>query len=625
MVKQQSQKRNVSSLSEAANDEQVREMAGQLWSSADLLQFDLDVVKSIYHDHMRIKGFNHKRLLALELSQYLEHYLWPNFNPKDHSDCSEFILSIALMVNVKFRERVPAWNCFKSVNCDSFGGLFHGLSKLISSKEGSGDTKGSKTIISIKEKKHLLIFWTHAVNSIEVDIIRKELTKYISLSIWESLTEKRRLKEFKEVPKLKKYWMAIKKRDEKMSKSDLETVSFERKFMVLMIEDFFRILDRIPSYEEQKELDKKQLDHVNYCERFLDLMIDIESLLPTRRFFNALLDDLHVVVTCRKSHLTRRAAEGHLFNQLLDTLIFYARFEINDLTGDSLTEKDMIDRHYNSIFDLQKLMFKNYGEKLGPFCMSNISSVDTRDSLIKHFSLLDQNELKDVCVKIGLIHDDQFTGELGSSEVSKEILLEMISFTYERFTSQLQTLNEMPLYPTEMTIWDENMVPNEYFTGDTCLSLPKLNLQFLTLNDYLLRNFHLFRLESTYEIRQDIEDSVYRMKPWKTETGSTMFGGWARMALGIDTLTIIEVAKPNLGDSHPSRVRAEVRVNLNVRNEIKKEWEMLRKHDVCFLVSVQPVFPVGHHFNFKEPFIPQVSIWSCRYLFTVIWVINRSD
>jgi hypothetical protein len=30
-----------------------------------------------------------------------------------------------------------------------------------------------------------------------------------------------------------------------------------------------------------------------------------------------------------------------------------------------------------------------------------------------------------------------------------------------------------------------------------CLALPKLNLQFLTLHDYLLRNLNLFRLEST--------------------------------------------------------------------------------------------------------------------------------
>lgn len=81
----------------------------------------------------------------------------------------------------------------------------------------------------------------------------------------------------------------------------------------------------------------------------------------------------------------------------------------------------------------------------------------------------------------------------------------------------------------ENIIWDENIVPNEYYSGEGCLSLPKLNLQFLTLHDYLLRNCNLFRLESTFEIRQDIEDAVSRMLPWKDEEGGVVFGGWARM------------------------------------------------------------------------------------------------
>jgi len=37
-----------------------------------------------------------------------------------------------------------------------------------------------------------------------------------------------------------------------------------------------------------------------------------------------------------------------------------------------------------------------------------------------------------------------------------------------------------------------------------CLALPKLNLQFLTLHDYLLKNFHLFRLESTCKSEYNI-------------------------------------------------------------------------------------------------------------------------
>lgn len=70
---------------------------------------------------------------------------------------------------------------------------------------------------------------------------------------------------------------------------------------------------------------------------------------------------------------------------------------------------------------------------------------------------------------------------------------------HERRISQLEELNSMPLYPTEGVIWDENVVPTEIYSGENCLALPKLNLQFLTLHDYLLRNFNLFRLESTCE------------------------------------------------------------------------------------------------------------------------------
>lgn len=48
------------------------------------------------------------------------------------------------------------------------------------------------------------------------------------------------------------------------------------------------------------------------------------------------------------------------------------------------------------------------------------------------------------------------------------------------------------------------------------------------------------------------------------------------------------------GEKRPSRVRADVTINLNVRDEIKNEWENLRKHDVCFLVTVKPVNPIGN-------------------------------
>lgn len=56
-------------------------------------------------------------------------------------------------------------------------------------------------------------------------------------------------------------------------------------------------------------------DKVRYCERFLELIIDLEALLPTRRFFNTVMDDNHLVVRCQLSNLLHRP-EGSLFGQV---------------------------------------------------------------------------------------------------------------------------------------------------------------------------------------------------------------------------------------------------------------------------------------------------------------------
>eukprot|EP00088_Acartia_fossae_P071181 TRINITY_DN971_c0_g1_i1.p1 TRINITY_DN971_c0_g1~~TRINITY_DN971_c0_g1_i1.p1 ORF type:complete len:1287 (+),score=326.77 TRINITY_DN971_c0_g1_i1:467-3862(+) len=198
-------------------------------------------------------------------------------------------------------------------------------------------------------------------------------------------------------------------------------------------------------------------------------------------------------------------------------------------------------------------------------------------------------------------------------EFTQEFLSELVISRHEKRVSQLQELNEMPLYPTEDFIWDEGLVPGEYYQGENPLALPKLNLQFLTLHDYLLRNFKLFQLESTYEIRQDIEDVLSRLRPWRAEDDSVIFNGWARMAQPIHNFTIVEVAKPNIGETQPSRVRADVTVNLSVRHEVREEWEALRKHDVCFLITVRP--PANTEINYMD--IPAAEYLETTGLFYV--------
>ena len=84
------------------------------------------------------------------------------------------------------------------------------------------------------------------------------------------------------------------------------------------------------------------------------------------------------------------------------------------------------------------------------------------------------------------------------------------------------------------------------------------------------------------------------------------------MAQPITQFAVVEVAKPNLGEKRPSRVRADVSINLSVRKEIKSEWENLRKHDVCFLITVKPINPIGTKYSHKLPFVSQIGLTFVR-------------
>ncbi|XP_076342913.1 LOW QUALITY PROTEIN: RNA helicase aquarius [Tachypleus tridentatus] len=583
---------------EQINADVVTQLANQYWaphSRDPWLEFDSKVIEKIYVNEILGSGFAIRRIMLLEFSQYLENYLWPNYHPEKASHAH--IMSIVIMVNEKFRERVPAWLTFKKQPAH-FPAFFCQVMEKILDEDDK---------VLLKEQTALLVFFIHCFNSVEVDLIREQIQRLVSLPIWINLLPERREHEFKALPKLKKFWNIIKKNDSRLDEKSYQKVNYERTFLAKLINKYFDYLDLIPTKEKNPKLDKDTQVKVHFCERFLELMIDLEALMPTRRFFNTVMDDCHLVVKSKLSNLVQRE-EGRLFSQLLEMLKFYSRFEINDQTGEALTDHDMMQNHYDLITALQKAAFKNFPE-LVRFSLSTVASVDTRNSLKKHFEPLESEKLHEIAAFLKLL--PTLTPEK-QNKADKDFLLELLISRHERRSSQLEALNEMPLYPTESIIWDENIVPSEYFSGEGCLALPKLNLQFLTLHDYLLRNFHLFRLESTYEIRQDIEDSISRLNPWKSEDGSTIFGGWARMAQPIVNFAVVEVGKPNIGEKQPSRVRADVTINLNLRKEIKAEWEALRKHDVCFLITVKPDYPPGTHYNYREPFIPQVGLTHVR-------------
>lgn len=227
------------------------------------------------------------------------------------------------------------------------------------------------------------------------------------------------------------------------------------------------------------------------------------SQLPTRRFLATVLDDRAVLVKCRMSALHAHP-RGRLFSQLVDLFAFYQRFEINDHTGMQLSDDEVTAQHYERVQQLQRLCFAHVPE-LRELALSSCGALEKRGALLKHLGDLDDDLLRAVVAR--------FLRLCGPSDPwasDRRFLLEVAVAAFEKRRSQRQALAVLPLYPTEEVLWDENLVPSLNFTGEGALALPKLNLQFLTFHDYLLRNFNLFRLEATYEIRRGSEHPLRR-------------------------------------------------------------------------------------------------------------------
>ncbi|CAL4931306.1 unnamed protein product [Urochloa decumbens] len=571
--------------------DRLTRVAAEHWGTlAAAGAFDADLVRKIYATELRVEGRGRKtvplhRVMILEVSQYLENYLWPHFDPADAS--FEHVMSIILMVNEKFRENVAAWTCFHDRK-DAFKGFLWRVLKL----------KEEERALNMAEKTNYLLFMINAFQSLEDELVRETILQLVSLKLWNTLSFGRLQMELCLNPELIKKWTKIKRREAKEAKKADQPTNppemLENKFLRNLIEEFLEILDSKVILSSQYGGEESVLNEplsgqvddscVLYCERFMEFLIDMLSQLPTRRFLRPLVADVAVVAKCHLSALYTHE-KGRLFAQLVDLLQFYEGFEINDHSGTQLGDDDVLQAHYSRFQAFQLLAFKQV-PKLRDFALSSIGALHKRADLIKKLLVLSDVELQDlVCNKLKLISEkDPCSGR-------RDFLIEVLVAFFEKRQSQKDAVNALPLYPNEQIMWDESLVPSINYSGEGCLALPKLNLQFLTLHDYLLRNFNLFRLESTYEIREDIQEAVPHLHAHINNEGETAFRGWSRMAVPIKEFKITEVKQPNIGEVKPSAVTADVTFSISsYRHQIKSEWDALKEHDVLFLLSIRPSF-----------------------------------
>lgn len=534
--------------------DKITQIASERWApgaeGAKVGVFDEDLIKELYLQEI-LPG-DYTRLQLLEFSGYLDHFLWPHYNPT--KCCEEHTLSIIFLLNQKFREGIMVFTNLTATpqDAEKFEGFFNNIIQLSSSSQFFSNSHSLRL--------HYISLFINIFRSLENPVVKKCALKFVSLAIWESLSPKRLDRALDEYPQLRRHWeqhVMKTSGDGGKKKPAKNTNGLESLWLPNLIENFMETMESLPLISSPNKSSSLQ-----YLIRFLDFLIDLLSQLPTRRFLATLLDDMHLVVRCRRVLNPRvmKEAKGnnsplHLLHRLVENLDSYIHFEVNDQTGKALSIKDSLSLQGEKINRLQQVAFSDYKDSLQDLIFASVGELSKRENLIRYFKSMSDADLQDLSMKLGIIsekdvsrfssrmeHDGNTDDENHNTSLIDFIIDVLVDALAAR-ASQLDHLNRLSLYPTEELLWDPTQVPSgNAFRGEQVLALPKLNLQFLTIHDYLMRNFFLFRIESAYEIRSDLVDAIKRMGPKEGHKGVTLFSGWARMAIPAISLSIDEVS-----------------------------------------------------------------------------------
>ncbi|EED91792.1 hypothetical protein THAPSDRAFT_262371, partial [Thalassiosira pseudonana CCMP1335] len=335
-----------------------------------------------------------------------------------------------------------------------------------------------------------------------------------------------------------------------------------------------------------------------YVSKSLELILDLLSYPQTRTHVAPFLSSHHFAVKLALCKLYRDRSFV-LFRQQVDMILDSERMEVATTTTTTATSSATDGEDgtpvealpYNDVAErlihqrahtLQKLLHRHYAREASEVVFAGVGRVSDSKWLREKIGLWSEDTLYDVCFRLRLVDDND--------EERVKLLTSILLYHQSSRKSDAAILSTAPLYPTESLLWDPHSVPPGSYglvSNSESLSLPKLNTRFLSAGDYLLRNFRLFRLESAYEIRGDLDAN-------EDTSSKTIFNGWARMALELGSnkmekqgLRLIRVDPPRLGERVPANVIAELVLDLrHCAQSLIKEWDEVGEFDNLFLMAV---------------------------------------
>jgi intron-binding protein aquarius len=552
------------SIDDLTGDHELAKLARETWLiGSSNVQVRPQIVEQIWQN-VEASGYSNFDLLLLEQLQTLERYLWPGYS-EDASN--QHVLLLALLCSTKRREHLPVWPVFAS-RLDEFTDFFSRVAHLIL------DTALSTTL-----RTHLLGFIVAAFQSLDHGIVRKECAPLVSIAIWHHLhSDKARESQFTQNSRLQKAWSASAKKYDGAESPVQARLRFERSWLYTLVLHF---LDKIYR-SDSTSADEKQADLL-FCERLLELLCDVQSQLPTRRYVNALLKDLNLLPALVLSPMYR--TEESILNSYR-LLQHYTDFPVDDHSGHQLSRQEFEESQNVAVSRLQKTALKLQPEKLKILMLANFSSLMQRDEVKGHLEEITDSELLELCRETGLRTTEYPAKSLLIQD--RTFLLECLYALIEKKVIYTDRMRDLPILPTEKTLYDPSLLHTDDYDGSRPLAIPRLNLQYLTIGDFLWRAFTLYRLESLFELRRHIEDVIKRLQP-RQQNGALRWDGFSRMAIPIAKPAVVDTVPARVGESVPAEVKAEVILDVSrLQPGLRKEWEQLRPGDIVYLVAVEP-------------------------------------
>jgi intron-binding protein aquarius len=422
---------------------------------------------------------------------------------------------------------------------------------------------------------------------IERRAVRKAVLHWLSLPIWASVGERRRAAELDRAgAKLAKAWHALVAKQQHVADAATAFPSLLRAAAASL-----------------EAAGRGDADAVLLVGATFALLVDVESQLATRRFAWLAIDASHLLpaaqVALHADGASQSAGVALLRRHLAVVRACHAA-PIDAFRGVELSP-DMIDSlHSARVRRLQSAAFQllvtlpatasvTVKNALTDVALGNAALVDQRASFGKLLADVDSATLAALARDALLLDADEL-----ARFANDAALREALTQAHERPADAHHDASSMSLFPDERQLFDAARLPEWDDEGAGVellrvpLALPKVGLQYLSMRDYLLRNFELYHLMATYDVRYDLEEALSLLKPRPAPNGvSTVFGGVARMALPVAGCAIRVLDAPRVGERKPARVVGELAITLaGLPSEWASEWDALQRHDALFLVTL---------------------------------------